>query len=344
MQHRLARFIAVVTLLTCAALACGSSKERVDTPPPTASASTVASASAAPTESASAAASTTATVQPPTQVSTWKPLLYKIAGTKPSYLFGTIHIPDTRLDQPAQSLKDAFHDAEEVVTELPLDDTSPTHAMQLASMPNGKSLSTELPKATYARLKDVFVQKGIGMAFGMLEHMKVWAIAVQVSLLDHIQEMANGKPIDVVLHNRAKDLNKKTSGLETEAEQLGVFDTLTKDEQTRLLEESLDERDRDAREHRDSFGMLMNLYIAGDEAPLLTGLNSTFDMTKPLDQKLFKRLITDRNKIMTDRIAAKMKASPGHVYFFAVGAAHLLGDDGIVSQLKKKGVTVERVP
>ena len=56
-----------------------------------------------------------------------------------------------------------------------------------------------------------------------------------------------------------------------------------------------------------------------------------------------KRLITDRNKVMTDRIAAKLKASPNKTYLFAVGSAHLLGDDGIVAQLKKKGLTVERV-
>jgi len=343
MQHRSRAFAFFLLLVTC--FACGSSKERVDTPPPSASVAASSAPSSEPSASASAAASTTPEpISLPTQVSAWHPLLYRVSGTKPSYLFGTIHIPDARLTLPAQSLKDAFHDAEEVVTELPLDDTSSTHALQLASMPGGRTLSTELPKATYDRVKKAFVDKGLGMGFPMFEHMKVWAIAVQVSLLDHIQEMTNGKPIDLVLHNRAKELGKKTSGLETETEQLTVFDGLTKDEQTRLLEESLDERDKDVAEHRDQFATLMNLYIAGDEVPLLTGLNSTFDMHKPLDVKLFKRLITDRNKIMTDRITAKMKTAPPAVYFFAVGAAHLLGDDGIVSQLKKKGITVERVP
>jgi hypothetical protein len=180
----------------------------------------------------------------------------------------------------------------------------------------------------------------------MMEHVKVWAVGIQIGLLDHIQDMMSGskKPIDVVLHDRAKALNKRTSGLETETEQLNVFDTLTKDEQARFLEEALDERDKDVREHRDSFVALMNLYLAGEEAPLLAQLNAGFDAQKPLDQKLLKRLITDRNKIMTDRIAAKMKTAPPRVYLFAVGAAHLLGDDGIIAQLKKKGMTVERVP
>jgi hypothetical protein len=335
---RLQRFLIFVFLL----VGCGSSKERVEGPQPQPSAN--ASASVASTEpSASAAPVASATQTAPPAVA-WKPFLYKVGGTKPSYLFGTIHVPDDRLAMPAQSLKDAFHDAEEVVTELPLDDTSPAHAMQLAGMPAGKSLTTELPKPVYERLKKVLTDKGLGMAMPMMDHMKVWAVAIQIGLLDHLQELMGGKkPIDVVLHDRAKELGKKTSGLETEAEQLSVFDTLSRDEQSRFLEEALDERDADLAAHKDSFSALMNLYLAGDEAPLLTQLNQGFDMKKPLDQKIMKRLITDRNKVMTDRIAAKLKASPGHTYLFAVGSAHLLGDDGIVSQLKKKGLTVDRV-
>ncbi len=333
------RFLIFVVLL----VGCGSSKEHVDTPQVAATASATPSASSSSAPVASASAVPTQVTAPP-QANPWHPFLYKVAGTKPSYLFGTIHVPDDRLLAPPDSLKTAFHDSEEVVTELPLDDTSPAHAMQLAGMPNGKTLTSELPKPVYERLKAVLEKKGLGMAMPMMEHMKVWAVAIQIGLLDHLQELMGGKkPIDVVLHDRAKETGRKTSGLETEAEQLAVFDTLSKDEQSRFLEEALDERDADERAHRDSFTALMNLYLGGDEAPLLTELNAGFDLKKPLDQKIMKRLITDRNKIMTDRIAAKLKASPGHPVLFAVGSAHLLGDDGIVAQLKKKGLTVERV-
>lgn len=333
------RFWIFVALL----VGCGSSKERVDTP------QVAATASATPSATASAEPVASATAQPvPTQVAPpaanpWHPFVYKIAGTKPSYLFGTIHVPDDRLLAPPDNLKTAFHDAEEVVTELPLDDTSPAHAMQLAGMPAGKTLSSELPKPVYERLKATLEKKGLGMAMPMMERMKVWAVAIQIGLLDHLQELMSGKkPIDVVLHDRAKETGRKTSGLETEAEQLAVFDTLSKEEQSRFLEEALDERDADERAHKDSFTTLMNLYLGGEEAPLLAELNAGFDLKKPLDVKIMKRLITDRNKIMSDRIAAKLKANPGHTYLFAVGSAHLLGDDGIVAQLKKKGLTVER--
>ncbi len=342
MQQRFLRFVAFVSIFV--GFACGSSKDQhVDTPPPVASASAAPQASASASAEAAASSSSIPTqINPPTQVSTWKPLLYKIAGTKPSYLFGTIHIPDPRIASFPASLDQAIAGADEIVNEMPLDNANPMSMMASFQLPNGQSLTTQLTPAVHTRLQQVFQSKGLPLA--PFEHFKVWAVAAQVALLDHLTEMmSGGKAIDMNIHDKGKAAGKKTSGLETEAEQLQVFDGLNKDEQSRLLEQTLDQRDKDLKEGKDPVAKLMSLYVAGDEAPLLTELNAGFDSTKPLDQKLLKRLITDRNKIMTDRIAAKLKGPP-RSYFVAIGAAHLLGDDGVVAQLKKKGINVERVP
>jgi len=345
MKHRLLlRFVVVVAFL----VGCGSSKDTRVTPPTTPVAQASASAAPSATEAPSAVASSQAQTTP--VAAAWHPLLYKITGggvVAPSYLFGTIHVPDARLANFPPELQKAVDASDEIVNEMPLDKAGdPMSMMSSFTMPNGKSLATELPRPLYDRLKEAFTKKGLGMAFPMLEHMKVWAIAAQVALLDHMMEMATSgaKPIDVNLHDRGKAAGKATSGLETQAEQLSVFDGLTKDEQTRMLEQTLDQRDKDLREGNDPVAKLMNLYIAGSEQPLLTELNAGFDMTRPLDKKLLKRLITDRNKIMADRSTTLMKTHPRRAYFIAVGAAHLLGDDGVIAQLKKKGFAVERVP
>ena len=336
-KARFVRFVLFVALFC----GCGSSKDQhVETPRGSATA-------AAPTASASAAA--TATQPPPTNLAVdadWHPLLYRVGGTKPSYLFGTIHVPDPRLQAFPQPLDKAIASSDEIVNEMPLDSANSMSMMTSIQLPQGKTLATELPAPLYARLKAAFVAKGFGMAFPVLEHMKVWAVAAQVALLDHLQDMmgsGGAKAIDMNIHDKAKDEGKATSGLETQAEQLAVFDGLTKDEQSRMLEQTLDQRVKDAKDGKDPVAALMTLYIAGAEAPLLKELDGGFDLSRPLDKKLLKRLITDRNKRMTDRIVALVKANPAKGYFFAVGAAHLLGDDGVVAQLKKKGMTVERV-
>ncbi|HEY1954079.1 MAG TPA: TraB/GumN family protein [Polyangiaceae bacterium] len=334
------RFVVFVVLL----LGCGGSKgTEVETAHPATSV-TVATTATPPAPSATASAQTQPTdTHPDAQVAAWHPLLYRVAGAKPSYLFGTIHVPDPRIETFPPDLDKAIDASDEIVNEMPLDSGTQLSMIGALQLPQGKSLTTELPAALYARLKDAFSQKGFAMALPRLDHFKVWAVAAQVALLDHLKDMAGGKPIDIHIHDKAKDAGKTTSGLETAAEQLAVFDGLTKDEQARMLEQTLDQRDKDLHDGKDPVASLMNLYIAGSETPLLDELNAGFDLTRPLDKKLLKRLITDRNKRMSDRIAALVKAHPTRAYFFAVGAAHLLGDDGVVAQLKKKGMTIERV-
>jgi hypothetical protein len=46
---------------------------------------------------------------------------------------------------------------------------------------------------------------------------------------------------------------------------------------------------------------------------------------------------------MTDRIEKKLKDSPGKCYFFAIGALHYPGADGIKALLEGKGYKVTRL-
>jgi hypothetical protein len=51
-------------------------------------------------------------------------------------------------------------------------------------------------------------------------------------------------------------------------------------------------------------------------------------------------LLGKRNKTMTEKIAAFLETPGDH--FVVVGAAHIVGTDGIASQLKGRGFTVEQ--
>jgi uncharacterized protein YbaP (TraB family) len=53
-----------------------------------------------------------------------------------------------------------------------------------------------------------------------------------------------------------------------------------------------------------------------------------------------KKLVDDRNDAMTAKIE-QLLATP-KTYFIAVGAGHLIGDRGIVSQLRAKPLAVEQ--
>ena len=53
--------------------------------------------------------------------------------------------------------------------------------------------------------------------------------------------------------------------------------------------------------------------------------------------------IDKRNTHMAERIRALRAKEPKTVFFVAVGTAHYAGDTGIVSQLRRSGLTVTRL-
>ena len=59
------------------------------------------------------------------------------------------------------------------------------------------------------------------------------------------------------------------------------------------------------------------------------------------DPEIYRLLLSDRNKTWLPRIEAMMQ-EPG-TSFVTLGAAHMVGSDGIVAQLRRNGVTVTRM-
>ena len=82
--------------------------------------------------------------------------LWRIKRDPPSYLFGTIHVPYTRVwDHIPDNVKTAFHQADNVYFELDLTDSfTMTQLANCQLLPRGESLSNILPKDIYVRLKE----------------------------------------------------------------------------------------------------------------------------------------------------------------------------------------------
>ena len=62
---------------------------------------------------------------------------------------------------------------------------------------------------------------------------------------------------------------------------------------------------------------------------------------RPLAQMLLCPMLDDRNDMMTEKITQFLATSK--TYFVAVGAAHLVGEHGVIAQLRAKHYTVEQL-
>ncbi len=271
-----------------------------------------------------------------------RPLLFRVTqGSTLFFVFGTIHLPDVRLETFPPELQAAFDQSSAVFTEIPLDDATQAGMAPLLLLPEGKALSTTLPQPIYGRLSAAFGAKGVPMT--AIDRMKPWAVTMQLALLDHMFAFALRKPIDAVLFQRAAASHKQTGALETAKEQLGIFDSLSEREQLTLLVQALDYKDKMAAAKRDVLEELFDAYLAGKDEDMMRLMLEEYDPKDALSVKLMKRIFTDRNKSMTERITREMKAHPEEVQLFAVGAGHVVGADGIARRLGKGGFQVTRV-
>jgi uncharacterized protein YbaP (TraB family) len=302
--------------------------------------SAVSAIPSAPVASAPVASST---APAPHVAPEWKrPLLFRVtAAKKPWYVFGTIHVPDARFQTFPPALEAALGESDAVYTEIPMDDATQSALAPRLMLPEGQSLSAVIPPQLYQRVSDAFASHGIPMA--PFERMKPWAVSVQVAVLDKLFVLATQKPLDAVVYQRAQASSKTVGGLETPEEQLAMFENLTSKEQTLLLEQAVDFRDEARAAKRDPLAELLDTYVAGKDEELLRLLKEDYDPKDPLSAKLMKRVFTDRNRILFERMLARAKTSPDKVLFFAVGAGHLVGDDGVVERLRKQGMQPTRL-
>lgn len=271
------------------------------------------------------------------------PLLWRIETATPQYLFGTVHIPDPRVTTLHPEVEQAFAESEIVLTELRLDMSTMTAAAQASLLPANQSLSKMLTLAQLQQLKVELNAISSVLQPGMFDRLKPWAMATQLALLP-IQLKHPGVPaLDYQLAQRAEAEGKRNEGLEQLQEQLGVFDGLKPAEQIALLQDSLNGLAKARKEGKDPMELLTQAYLRGDEAGLQQVMKSLEGEQTPLNDRLMKALIDDRNQTMANRLVARFKAKPDTRHFVAVGAAHLVGEKSVIALLQKQGYRVTRI-
>ncbi|XP_052776956.1 metalloprotease TIKI1-like [Mya arenaria] len=169
--------------------------------------------------------------------------LWTIKRDPPAYLFGTIHVPYTRVwNFIPDNAKVAFRQSENVFFELDL--TNPYTMSQLANcqlLPHGKNLSNILPKDIYTRLKDHLEyirermskwitadQKGKGLygdylfdiIAGNWERKRpIWVMLLVNSLTESDIKSREVPVLDLYLAQEAERLQKNTGAVEKVEEQ-----------------------------------------------------------------------------------------------------------------------------
>ena len=272
-----------------------------------------------------------------------RPYLWQVEGEKTSYLFGTIHLADERVLDLPPSVTDAVAASDAVYTEIPLDLASQLQISASILLPKGETLDSLLPEdlmsraAAYVESRDLDIE--------LFKRFTIWSFMMQLALLDDLERYARSLPMDYRLYQEAVTAGKEAGGLETVEEQLGIFSGMTAAEQAELLAQTLDylEALDAAGGEVSAADAVVDLYLQGDLDALHRELMAQTGAETETTRKFSRLLMEDRNLRMASRIAERLSSRPDTGFFFAVGALHMAGEDGLPALLKARGYTVHRV-
>ena len=270
-----------------------------------------------------------------------KSLLWEISGPgvkSPSYLFGTIHIipsKDYFLPNGTMSALDA---SKKVVFEIDLKEMTNMSAMlgmmNKIMMKDNKSLKDLMSAADYKLVSDHF-QK-MGLPIFMLERLKPMFLTVFASGDMDPSGMQNGsmKSYEMELMELAKNAGKDTGGLETIDFQLSLFDAIPYEAQAKMLVDAI--KGLTDTEGEGEFAKMTKMYISQDINAMIETISEEGSDVSGFEDKL----LTERNKNWIPQIIEGAKTQST---FYAVGAGHLAGPNGVIQLLRKAGMKVTPV-
>lgn len=265
------------------------------------------------------------------QVPTEKTLLWEISGKEikePSYLYGTMHLmcpQDLKIDEV---IKTKFNSTKELFLEIKMDD--PNMMMEMMTgirMKDTTTLKGLIGKTNYDSISSIF-KKSTGMPLDMLNTAK------PILVLSMVYPSMLGCTPDsweATFQKMAKEKMMPLKGLEKLADQMNVLESIPYRAQADMLMKTMYNLDS----AKNIFTEMLEIYKSKDLVRL-------YDMTTSDEDfgDYEGAMLIDRNKNWIPIMKEQATNTPT---FFACGAAHLGGKDGVISLLRREGYTVKPV-
>lgn len=267
-----------------------------------------------------------------------KAFFYEVQGESSSlYLFGSVHLADDSFYPLRAEVEQAFAASDRLVVEvnpLTIDSATVQAIAEMGYYPPGENLADHLGADQLEFIKSLAASFGIPDA--MFLRMRAGMVLLTVQQIQ-LQQMGYepSKGIDVHFLVPAMSQQKPVVELETVLEQMELLMNLGTEEQVvKAIKQQLEQGDEYIAE-------LFSLWKQGDETKMEKLLISDELDKHPEYLPIYNKLFFNRNTTMSRSLDALLHSEPG-ISFVVVGAGHLLGETGIVEQLRAKGYRITR--
>jgi uncharacterized protein YbaP (TraB family) len=248
-------------------------------------------------------------------------------GKTTSYLYGTMHLMDAKLFYFPKKLEKLLLKSDVLCMEIANindPDLSPD-ALFLTDESLSDYFNTEQMDSIYHWAEKALLmnKEQFDTNFNKAKPFLLMQFLLQSSLPE------NSKSYEKEFENLAIKNKIATTGLESVTEQLNLFTSFSKNEQTEMVMSSL----RDEAKAKSSFEQMQQIYLTQNLDNLYIFMKKESD--SPIaNSRVF---LENRNQNWIPQMEKMMENKS---IFFAVGAAHLAGPEGVIELLIKKGYTL----
>lgn len=278
------------------------------------------------------------------------PMLYHVTGDdgQEMYLFGTIHIGDSRTEQALELLQPTLDGCDALAVEFDLVAYEQDYEAQLSAMytfllTDGTTVEDHMPADLYAQASALLEEAGLMPDLMKQYNLAMWSQLVQQAAMLTRSSLDLQMGMDRLLINYCHRAGIEVRDVESAEFQYELLASFS--DELNLLEI------RGILNHLDEYGEQTDELFAAwcrgdsDEIQAMTEDESAADEYTAAELLLLadysRKMITERNTGMCDK--AKQWLEAGDKVFFAVGAGHLVGPFGIVNLLKRAGYSVEQI-
>lgn len=266
-----------------------------------------------------------------------KSLLWEISGnglTKPSYLYGTIHMICKDDAALGDSLVAAIEGSDRVYFEVDMDNLMEMlTAFKDFKMKNDTTLADLLTKEDYEKVKEYMESKSTLLPFSKLETYK--PMLASSLLMESGIGCEESVAMEQLILEVAKKNRKRVEGLETMSYQASIFDSIPyKLQAAQLLKYVNDGGNQPGADKQ--FEQMIEAYKAQDIEKLGQFVSTDEGGLSEYEDVL----IYHRNNNWVQKLKTIM---PEKSVTIAVGAGHLAGEKGVIKLLRKEGYTVRAI-
>ena len=302
-------------------------------------------ATAAPTEAVPAESAL------PAEAADVHPMLFHVTGPdgREGYLFGTIHIGDKRIETALTKLAPILDGCEALAVEFDVVAYEKDLAAQMSSMTrfmltDGTKISDHMPAETYEKASALLGEAGLMPGLMKSYNLAMWSQLVEQAALitktDYDLEISMDRAL--IQHCYEKEIEVRD--VESAEFQYDLLAGFSDEVNLLMIESTLDSLDS----YSENIDELFGAWLSGDYDRIVAVLSEESDEDDELTEEqtalledYYDKMLTQRNLGMRDKAVQWLEA--GDKVFFAVGAAHLVDEGGLVELLREAGYTVEQV-